>query len=97
MSFTTCAKQEVEVMGAKIKVTVQATSQDVCEEAKKAMGNINTFLELLKMHGGYDIKSEKPLEILSNDGKIKVILEPGNMVAQMFWKEVVRRVREASK
>lgn len=96
MSFITCVEQEFEAMGAKIKVTIQTTSQDVCEEVKKTRGDINAFVSLLKMHGGYDIKSEKPLEILSKDGKIRVVLEPRNMVAQMFWKEIVRRVREAS-
>ncbi|MEM0232921.1 MAG: hypothetical protein QXL22_02760 [Candidatus Nezhaarchaeales archaeon] len=97
MPFITCVEQEFEAMGAKIKVTIQATSKDVCEEVRKTKGDVNAFVGLLKMHGGYDVKSEKPLEILSNDGKIRVVMEPRNIVAQMFWKEVVKRVREASK
>lgn len=48
MPFITCVEQEVEAMNARIKVTIQATPQDVCEEAKRAKGDINTFVSLLR-------------------------------------------------
>lgn len=50
------------------------------------------------MHGDYDVKSEEPSEILSKNGMIRVVLEPPrNIVVQMFWKEIVKRLRETSK
>lgn len=66
---------------------VQATSEGVRKESHE---DINTFLDLLKSREGYDVKEERPLEILSNNGKIRVILELRNIAAQMFRGEVVR-------
>lgn len=93
-----CVSREVEYSGAKAKVTIHASTRDLCNDIMRAIGGgVGAVMEFIRSHGGCYITSENPLVVRSRDGKVEVVIEPANFIARLFWGEAIERVREICK
>lgn len=81
-------------MGALFKVRMHTVSEEICNDIMRAYEKGYEYLiKTLKGYGKCTILSEQPIKLITVDNSIELILEPKNFVAQMFWGEVVKRIK----
>lgn len=90
-----CIDEVVSYRGAKARVLVEASDSSICEDVLEAWRrkDISRALEIANSHGGCRLVSENPLQVVSRDRKVRVALEPMNLLAKTFWGALVERVR----
>ncbi|MCS7111730.1 MAG: hypothetical protein N3D82_04990 [Ignisphaera sp.] len=92
-----CIDTQLNYVGSKIRVTIYTTSSTICEDVKKFIEGgrwqMDGLLKAVEAHGGCLIKLEKPLEMMTNDGAVKIVAEPKSVFIDLYWGSVVDRLR----
>lgn len=89
-----CIDGEYSYMGALFRTRMQTASEEICNNIMKAYEKgYENLIKTLKGYGKCIVLSEQPIKMVTTDNSIEIILEPKNFVAQMFWGEVVRRIK----
>ncbi|MEM0153042.1 MAG: hypothetical protein QXV81_05740 [Ignisphaera sp.] len=91
-----CIDTQLNYFGSKIRVSVYTISTTICEEVKNLIESgrwqFDGLLKVAETHDGCLIGSEKPLEVNTHDGAVKIVAEPGSLFIDLYWGSVVDRV-----
>lgn len=87
-----CLDKHIEYSGASVKVSVNTSSEDACNEVLNTRDPLEV-LEVVRKHGGCRILSEDPLKVVSVDGEIEVTAEPENLLARAYLGIALERLK----
>ncbi|MEM0214225.1 MAG: hypothetical protein QW348_08275 [Ignisphaera sp.] len=95
MNLSLCLSSTVSKSGVVVAYEIY-TSDEACKNIRDMVEKLppEQLISIAKEHGGCTTQSENPLVIVTKDGRVKVVLRPGNMMATAFWRMIVSILKQ---